>query len=275
MDTLKNLTMMQWIGISIGLNSLFMGATPQLTVLFGVNAVPYIVAIATLGNGALGVFVTVIGGQAAMVSRAMSSASGQDALIRSVLSMPGVENMAVNGKAGAALATLAVDQTVEKISPTPAAMDKVTAIAAIAKAAAVVLVAVILSTMAFAPTPALAQTSAPQANAVLTAAQTQVYAALNSIVGFAGGFVQADLNAAIADAQAQTPPNAQAVSCWQAIAKIPVTAIPTGAGLAYLKQKFLDLQSLYMPLNLNCGSVAPLFLKEYNQFMSMAASQNL
>lgn len=109
----------------------------------------------------------------------------------------------------------------------------------------------------------------------LNPAITQIYTVLNNILGFAGGFVQADLNAAIADAQAQTPPNTQAVSCWQAIAKIPPTAIPAGAALAYLKQRFLDLQGLYMPLNLNCGSVAPLFLKEYNQFMSLAAAQNL
>jgi hypothetical protein len=128
MDTLKNLTLMQWIGISIGLNSLFMGATPQLTVLFGANAVPYIVAIATLGNGALGVFVTVIGGQSTQ--------------IRNVLAMPGVEKIDVNGRANAALAALAVDPEVNKIAPTPAAMATVTAIA---KAAAAVLLAIMLS----------------------------------------------------------------------------------------------------------------------------------
>lgn len=102
-----------------------------------------------------------------------------------------------------------------------------------------------------------------------------IYSALNNIIGFVGGLVQADLNAAIADAQAQTPPNAAAIACWSSIAKIPQTSIPTGAGLAYLKQRFLDLQSLYQPLNLNCGSVAPLFLKQYNQFMALAAAQNL
>jgi preprotein translocase subunit SecF len=31
METLKNLTLVQWIGIMVGLNSLLMGATPQLT----------------------------------------------------------------------------------------------------------------------------------------------------------------------------------------------------------------------------------------------------
>jgi hypothetical protein len=115
MQTLKNLTLLQWIGIVIGLNSLFMGSTPQLTVLFGTAAVPYIIAIATLGNGALGVFVTVIGGQGAQV--------------RNVLAMDGVEKIDVNGRANAALATLALDPRQDKIAPTPAAIDKVTATA--------------------------------------------------------------------------------------------------------------------------------------------------
>lgn len=115
METLKNLTIIQWIGIAVGLNSLLMGATPQLTVLFGEHAVPYIIAVATLGNGALGVFVTVIGGQGSQV--------------RNVLAMPGVEKIAVNGQASSALATLAIDPLQSKISPTPAAMDRVTATA--------------------------------------------------------------------------------------------------------------------------------------------------
>jgi hypothetical protein len=115
MESLKNLTLVQWIGIMVGLNSLLMGATPQLTVLFGTAAVPYIIAVATLGNGALGVFVTVIGGQSAQV--------------RNVLAMPGVEKIDVNGQANGTLATLAVDPTQNKIAPTPAAMQQVTATA--------------------------------------------------------------------------------------------------------------------------------------------------
>lgn len=140
METLRNLTLVQWIGIMVGLNSLLMGATPQLTVLFGTAAVPIIVAIATLGNGALGVFVTVIGGQSAQV--------------RNVLAMPGVEKIAVNGQANAALAAMAVDPDQNKIAPTTAAMDKVTATA---KAAASVLFAFIIAGLMFAQ-PAMAQT---------------------------------------------------------------------------------------------------------------------
>lgn len=115
METLKNLTLVQWIGIMVGLNSLLMGATPQLTVLFGAAAVPYIGAIATLGNGALGVFVTVVGGQGSQV--------------RNVLAMPGVESIAVNRQANAALAQIAIDPAQDKIAPTQAATAAVTATA--------------------------------------------------------------------------------------------------------------------------------------------------
>lgn len=125
METLKNLTLMQWIGITIGLNSLFMGATPQLTVLFGANAVPYIVAIATLGNGALGVFVTVIGGLGTQA--------------RNVVAAGG--SIAVWPNAKPPLATLAMDPADNKIDAAPGAAA---AVAAIAKAAAIVLFALLI-----------------------------------------------------------------------------------------------------------------------------------
>lgn len=103
METLKNLTLVQWIGIMVGLNSLLMGATPQLTVLFGTAAVPYIIAVATLGNGALGVFVTVVGGIGSQAAN--------------VAAMPGVDRIVVNRNAGPTLAGLAVDTDQPKIGP--------------------------------------------------------------------------------------------------------------------------------------------------------------
>ena len=119
METLKNLTLVQWIGIMVGLNSLLMGATPQLTVLFGTAAVPYIVAVATLGNGALGVFVTVVGGIGSQAAN--------------VAALPGVDRIVVNRNAGATLAALAVDQSQPKIGgSTP---ETQAAIAATAKGA--------------------------------------------------------------------------------------------------------------------------------------------
>ena len=104
MDTVKNMTLIQWIGLIIGLNSLFMGATPQLTVLFGTAAVPYIVAIATLGNGALGVFSMVVGGQASQ--------------IRNVAAMPGVARVQIDTSANQTVAQVAIDPTQPKVGAT-------------------------------------------------------------------------------------------------------------------------------------------------------------
>lgn len=113
METLKNLTLVQWIGIMIGLNSLLMGATPQLTVLFGTVAVPIIVAIATLGNGALGVFVTVIGGLGAQAGNVVA----------------GGARIAVGPNASPSLARLAMDPSENKIDVEPGAGPAVAAIA--------------------------------------------------------------------------------------------------------------------------------------------------
>lgn len=138
METLKKLTLVQWIGIMIGLNSLLMGATPQLTVLFGTAAVPIIVAVATLGNGALGVFVTVIGGLGTQARNVIADGS----------------SIAVGPNASPALATLAMDPAQNKISPAPGA---VAAVAAIAKAAAVILFAFIVAGLMFVPPASAAQ----------------------------------------------------------------------------------------------------------------------
>jgi hypothetical protein len=214
METLKNLTLMQWIGIAIGLNSLFMGATPQLTVLFGANAVPYIVALATLGNGALGVFVTVIGGQSAQ--------------IRNVLAMPGVEKIDVNGQANSALATLAVDPNQNKIGPTPAAMDKVVATA---KAAAVVLLAIALSAISApasfaAAKPAAAATGATPSKCALVIDPLNLCGVLTGniqtdvqrVAKRLAAVSKADLNYAMAKAKAAGSPASKIrLQCVQAI----------------------------------------------------------
>jgi hypothetical protein len=137
METLKNLTLVQWIGLMVGLNSLLMGATPQLTVLLGAAAVPYIIAIATLGNGALGVFGMVVGGQSSQV--------------RNVLAMPGVEKISVNAEANQTLSAIAIDPAANKISPTAAALDAVTK-----TATAVALAFLVFGAMAW-PVDAMAQ----------------------------------------------------------------------------------------------------------------------
>lgn len=144
METLKNLTLVQWIGIVIGLNSLLMGATPQLTVLFGTAAVPIIVAVATLGNGALGVFVTVIGGLGSQARNVVA----------------GGASIAVGPNASASLAALAMDPAQSKIDAAPGAGA---AVAAIAKSAAVLLFAFLIVGIA-APAHAATKARAPAAS---------------------------------------------------------------------------------------------------------------
>jgi hypothetical protein len=133
-ETIKNLTLVQWIGLLVGLNSLFMGATPQLTVLFGTVAVPYIIAVATLANGALGVIGMVVGGQKSQVSNVVTDPQSQEALIKAVLAMKGVQHIDVNDQANKTLATIAVDPTLGKIAPIPEAQAAVVKTAAAATA---------------------------------------------------------------------------------------------------------------------------------------------
>lgn len=109
------LTPMQIVGIILIVNGVLTGSVNEMTDLLGAVWAKHVVSIAVMGSGICGGFVTMFGGQGYQV--------------RSVLAMPGVEKLDVNGLAGATLATMAVDPAQNKISPTPAAMDKVTATA--------------------------------------------------------------------------------------------------------------------------------------------------
>ncbi len=129
---------------------------------------------------------------------------------------------------------------------------------------------------ASAPQPARAQSATVTGvNAALSAQAQQLLGVLNQIGSFVGQFASGDLNAAIADANAQTPANATAAACWQTIAKIAPAQIPQGAALAYLKQRVLDLQGLYTPMHSYCPGVAPAFLKLYDQALMLETQLNL
>ena len=91
------------------------GSTAQLTDLFGPHVTKEIVTIASLANSFLSSILVVI--------------TGQSSTVRQVLAMPGVERIDINAKANQTLASLAVDPNVNKIAPTQAAMDVVTATA--------------------------------------------------------------------------------------------------------------------------------------------------
>jgi hypothetical protein len=170
---LSDITPIQILGGILVVNTVLAGGTAQLTDLFGATMANHILSISILGSGICGGFIMNMGGLPSQV--------------RNVLAMPGVEKIDVNGQASAALATLAVDPAQNKISPTPAAMDKV---AATAKAAAVILVALLLSVL-IAPS-AFAQTPRPKLTgniaADIAAATTKPGVALT-------GNIQQDLQA--------------------------------------------------------------------------------
>lgn len=95
--------------------SVLMIAGPQLTDLFGSTVAKDVTSLAGLVNLMI---------NAVMV--ALTGNMSQDAQVKQVLAMPGVEKLDVNSKASPALARLAVDPNVDKISPTPASVAQVT-----------------------------------------------------------------------------------------------------------------------------------------------------
>ena len=95
--------------------SVLMIAGPQLTDMFGAGPAKYIVSCAGLIN--------------LMIQSVMAALTGtmpQDQQVKQVLAMPGIEKITVNAQANTALATLAIDPSVNKIAPTQSAFDAVT-----------------------------------------------------------------------------------------------------------------------------------------------------
>lgn len=122
-----------------------------------------------------------------------------------------------------------------------------------------------------APTAAFAQSSAvvTQFEQVVSAVQ----GSLNGLISAMAGIVTVDLNLAIADATAQG--DTQAAACWKALEALNLQPIPTGAGLAYLKQRLLDAEAQYATINQNCNGPAPLVTKAYDNFVAQAQALNL
>lgn len=108
-------------------------------------------------------------------------------------------------------------------------------------------------------------------NAQLAQAQAvvaQVQTVLNDLISAGEQFVQTDLNLALADAKAQG--NTSAAACWTDLLALNFAPIPTGAGLAYFKQRLLDAEAVYVKVNQDCAHPAPLFVKAYNAFINQA-----
>jgi hypothetical protein len=112
------LTPMQIVGIILLANGVVTGSVNEMTDLIGAVWAKHLISIAIMGSGFCGGLVTMFGG-----------VPSQEAQMKSVLAMPGIEKIDVNGLASAVLAKMAIDPTINKIAPTTAAIDKVTATA--------------------------------------------------------------------------------------------------------------------------------------------------
>ena len=116
-----SLTIAQKIALSIGILGFVATGGTQLTDIFaplGSMApivVKEIVSLAGFATGVLGIVLTFLTGQGSQIS--------------AVQAMAGVEKIIVNAQANPTLATMAVDQTQNKITPLPAAAAAVQATA--------------------------------------------------------------------------------------------------------------------------------------------------
>ena len=106
------LTSKQWFQIVSGVISGLITGAAFMQTLFGQSVTLQIIA----GLGLSNIILSSVG----------AALSGQGADVKSVLDMPGVEKLTVNSQANQTLAKLAVDPTIDKIAPTPAALDTVT-----------------------------------------------------------------------------------------------------------------------------------------------------
>lgn len=127
---LKNVTTLQWIGVIILFNTTLLGGASQLGDLsLSAVAVKAILAVATLGNGFLGGLVTMFGGAGNQITNVTAMPQAQEAMVKAVRAMPGIQGIEVNAKANATLATLAVDPSEPKITAVPEDKAKITATA--------------------------------------------------------------------------------------------------------------------------------------------------
>ena len=115
MNLIRNLTPAQIIILIITTAGVLNGSAAQLTEWFGPKMAHNIISIISFGQTLIGAWAMAL--------------TGQGSQIKDVLAMPGVDHISVNAQANPTLAAIAVDQNVNKIAPTPAAMDAVTATA--------------------------------------------------------------------------------------------------------------------------------------------------
>jgi hypothetical protein len=103
MNAIKNLTVLQWIGIVLLVNSVLTSSTNEMKDLLGAVWATHAVSLATIGSGICGGLVTMFGGISSQASN--------------VAALPGVDRILVNRNANATLSALAVDHDQPKIGP--------------------------------------------------------------------------------------------------------------------------------------------------------------
>lgn len=111
-----NITSKQWFQIVSGIISGLITGAALLNPLFGESLALKIVSVLGILN--------------IMLSSVGTTLSGQGELVKDVLNMKGVEKIDINAQANKTLAQIAVDPTIDKISPTRDAQAAVTATAA-------------------------------------------------------------------------------------------------------------------------------------------------
>lgn len=111
-----NITSKQWFQIISGIISGLITGAALFNPLFGESLALKIVSVLSIAN--------------IVLSSVGTAFSSQGSLVRDVLAMPGVEKMDIGEEANKTLAQIAVDPTIDKISPTRDAQAVVSATAA-------------------------------------------------------------------------------------------------------------------------------------------------
>lgn len=131
--------------------------------------------------------------------------------------------------------------------------------------------------LALLPSVGLAQTTPPPAESAtvqqIQAVIAQVQNTLNGFINFGQNLVKTDLD--LATAQANATGNTVAAKCWQTIEQVQLVPIPNGAGIAWFKQRYLDLAAQYVNVNQSCSTVAPAYVRLYNQVIQQMQALNL
>lgn len=103
-----------------------------------------------------------------------------------------------------------------------------------------------------------------------TALQKQLADAVAQINTFLQQFPTADLDAATADANAQSPADTAAAACWTDLKALLPKNIPAGAGIAYAVQRARDIKAMQGKVNVDCVTVVPKFVTLFNSAIATA-----